>query len=764
MSTQTIGKSIHRVDALEKVTGQAVFSVDLELPRMLVAKVVRSPIAHGRIVRIDTEAARRVPGVRVILTGKDVPYYYNLALRDQPFLAIDKVRYVGDPVVGIAADDEEAAEAAAECVQVEYEPLPAVFDPFAAMRPDAPLVHPDLGSYIRDTSFSPRPGTNVCNHFKLRKGDVEAAFKTADEIFENSYYSHAIQHCSLEPHAAVAQYDSSGQLTVWCTNQSPWFAADDLAIALGMPVHRVRIVAPYIGGGFGAKHGLKAEPIAAALAMHSRGRPVKLVYSRAEEFTAAVVRGAVHIKLKTGVRRDGTIVARKAEVVWDTGAYADVGPLLCRNGSYSSTGPYKIPNQWIDGYCVYTNKVVTGAFRGYGIMEMGFAYESQMDTMARALGIDPVEYRRRNLIEDGDETSTGEVLYHVGLKACLKACAAAMEWDRPKQPGRGRAIVTTAKSSVAPSGSSAFLQLNDDGTVTVMSSTTEIGQGTKTVMAQLAAETLGAKVEDIRVLNSDTFYTPPDRSTSSSRSTFHMGNAVVRAATDAREQILAKAGQMLEVDPADLVAEDSRVHVKGAPDRFVPFSQIAAVRPGVSIGPVLGRGSYVPEGAAPMDLETGYAPRITAFWLYSSQGVEVEIDEDTGKVKVLRVVSVHDTGRTLNPDACAAQIEGGVGIGCSAALMEEVVLDEQGQVVNPAFGDYLLATSLDTPCITPITVEIPHADGPYGAKGLGEGPTTGIAAAIANAVEDAVGVRITDLPIWPEKVLRALQARKQGGR
>ncbi|GBD14935.1 4-hydroxybenzoyl-CoA reductase subunit alpha [bacterium HR25] len=759
---QSVGKRVPRLDALEKVTGRALFTADIELPRMLVARVVRSPLAHALIKGIDVSAARRVAGVRAIVTGRDAPYLYNMALRDQPFLTIERVRYVGEPVVAIAAEDEDAAAEAAELVRVEYEPLPAVLDPFAAMRPEAPLIHPRLGEYARDPSFTPLPGTNICNHFKLRKGDVEAAFRAAHEVFEDSYYSHPIQHCPLEPHAAIAQYEpASGQLTVWCSNQSPWFAADDLAAALGWPVHRVRVVCPYLGGGFGSKHGLKVEPVAVALALHTDGRPVKLVCSREEEFSATVVRGAVHIRLRTAVTREGAIIARQAEVVWDTGAYADVGPLLCRNGSYSVTGPYRIPNQWIDGYCVYTNKLVTGAFRGYGIMEMAFAYESQMDSIARALGIDPVEMRRRNLIKDGDETATGEVLYNVGLKAALEACARAMEWERPRPPGRGKAIVTTAKSSVAPSGSAAFVRLNDDGTVTVMVSTTEMGQGSRTVMAQMAAEALGARLEDVQVLAADTLFTPPDRSTSSSRSTFHMGNAVVQAAGDAREQLIKKASALLEAHPDDLEVRESRVFVKGVPDRYLTFRELAAVRPGVDMGPILGRGSFVPAGARPLDLETGQSPRITAFWLYTSQGVEVEVDRETGKVRVLRVVSVHDAGRSINPDACEAQIEGGVAQACSAALLEELVLDEEGRLLNPAFGDYLLATSKDVPPISPVIVEVPHAEGPYGAKGLGEGPTTGIAAALANAIEDATGVRIRELPLTPERVLRALKEKER---
>ena len=378
-----------------------------------------------------------------------------------------------------------------------------------------------------------------------------------------------------------------------------------------------------------------------------------------------------------------------------------------------------------------------------------------MDEIARGLGIDPVELRRRHLIHDGDETATGERPQAVGLKPTLEACASAMDWDKPKQAGSGRAIVSTAKSSVAPSGSSSFIQMNDDGTFNVMCSTTEMGQGSRTVMTQLAAEAVGARLEDVKLIASDTAVTPPDRSTSSSRSTFNMGNAIIRASTDAKEQILDKAAELLGAPRENLDVADSTVTVRGT-NRFCAFRQLAGVRAGSPYGPVVGRGSYVPANTTPFNLETGQGRRITAFWLYSAQGVELSVDTDTGKITIHRIVSAHDTGRTLNLASCEGQVEGGVGIGCSTGLMEDLVLDDNGKVVNASLGDYLMASSFDIPPITPLLVEIPHPDGPFGAKGIGEGPTTGIAAAVANAVEDAIGVRIRDLPITPEKILRAL--------
>jgi CO/xanthine dehydrogenase Mo-binding subunit len=754
-----LGDRAHRKDALAKVTGAARFAADVVFPHELVARVVRSPLAHGRIVSIDVRRAARVPGVRAVITGVDAPWLYNLALRDQPPLASGRVRYVGEPVVALAAEAADAAAEAAALVEVEYEPLPVLLDAREAMRDGATLLHPEMAGYVRDSSFLPVPGTNVCNHFRLRKGSPEEAMRGADHVFADTYYSHAIHHAALEPRATTALWDVDDQLTVWSSQQSPWFAVNDLSLALGLPQSRIRLISPYIGGGFGGKHGLVSEPIAVALARQVRGRPVKLVYGRDEEFTSGLVRGPVEIKLTTGVRGDGTMIARIAEVVWDTGAYANVGPLLCRNGSYSSTGPYRIPNQAIDGYCVYTNKIVTGAFRGYGIMEVAFAYESQMDAIAHELGLDPTELRRRNILRDGDETATGEIAQSVGLEEALERCSAVVAaWGPIETPNTGRALVVTAKSSVAPSGSSSVVRVNDDGSVTVYASTTEMGQGSETVMAQLAAETVGTRLEDVSVVRSDTAVTPPDRSTSSSRSTFHMGNAVARAATDAREQIVAKAASMLEVAEEDLEIRDGRISVRGVPEPVLSFADVAAIRPGIELGSIIGRGSFVPSKSGPMDLETGRAPHIAAFWLHSSQAVEVKVDVETGEVTVTRVASVHDTGRTLNPDACEAQTEGGVAIAVSAALLEEVLLDEHGAVVNPDFDSYRIMTARDMPRIEAAMVEVPHPEGPYGAKGMGEGPTTGIAAAIANAVERAVGVRIRTLPITAEKVLAALRA------
>lgn len=760
MDATIVGRSVGNVDGPRKVTGKAIFTADMYPQDLLIGRTLRSRYPHARILQIDTTKARRLPGVKAVVTGKDFPVTYNIAIKDQPFLAIDTVRYVGEPVAAVAAIDQEIAEEALSLITVEYEELPALFDPLESMKPDAPLIHPDMASYIHDPNFEPVKGTNICNHFKLRRGNVEQVFAKADLIVENTFRSQVIQHVPLEPHATIAQWDASGKLTVWTTAQSPHFILYELARSLSLPESKIRIIVPHIGGTFGCKHGLKSEPVAVALAHFTNDRPVKLVLSREEVFTATVVRGATQVTLKSGVMKDGTIVARQSTVIWDTGGYADVGPLLCRNASYSSTGPYAIPNQWVDGYCVYTNKNVAGAYRGYGVSEMGWAFESHTDIVAAELKMDPLEFRLKNLLDEGSISATGQVLHSVGVRECLRRVAAEIGWGKPLPPWRGKGLACTYKASHAPSSSSAFIKLNDDGSVSVLTSTVDIGQGSNTILAQVAAEALGAPLESIVVSQADTDFTPPDRSTSSSRSTFHMGNAVRIAAGDARQQLLGIAADRLEADSRDLAIQDGRVFVKGMPDRGLPFRDLVKTVPGRKGGPVLGRGMFFPADASALDLETGQGGRSVAFWLYAAHAVEIEVDPETGEIRVHKIVAAHDVGKAINPVNVEGQIEGGVVMGLGNSLMEELFI-ENGETLNPNLVDYKVPTISDVPPIVPIIVEVPHAEGPFGAKGIGEAPVTPVAPAIANALFLATGVRMTDLPMTPERVFWALRGAKK---
>ncbi len=766
MALAYVGQKLPRLDAPEKVTGRAVYGVDLKLAGMLHAKILRSPLPHARITRIDTSKAERLIGVRAVVTGRDAPYTLNAAIiKDWPFFAQEKVRHVGEAVAAVAAVDEETAEEALGLLDVEYEELPAVFDPEDAMREGAPVIHEGLMDYPRAEAFHPVAGTNICNYYKLRRGDAEAAFADCAVLVEERYTTAMMQHCPMEVHVAIAQQTSDGRLTVWTSAQSPYWTRAELATALGIPMSDIRIIVPYVGGGFGAKHAVKVEQYAVALAIKAGNRPVRIALTRAEEFGASLVRQPTIIDIKTGATRDGRILARKIRIVWNTGAYADLSPAVSRNAGFAAGGPYTIPHVWVDSYCVYTNNPVSGAFRGFGVPEVTWAGESQLDVVARELGMDPLDLRVRNAVEEGSESVLGEVLHSVGVKECLRRAADALGWHEPRQPRRGRGIACMHKSTGTPTSSAAFVKLNEDGTVSLLSSAVEMGQGAATVLAQIVAEELGVKPEHIRVVPPDTDVTPFERSTTSSRTTFHAGNALLAAARDARQQILEVAGDVLEASPKDLELRDERVWVKGSPERSVPLAKLW--KSGMySRGqyPILGRGAYSTSGIYdPLDPVTGRSKRATAFWMYAAQAAEVEVDLETGKVTVLRLTAAHDVGKAINPQTCQQQIEGALVMGLGQALFEQLVID-QGRPVNPSFIDYKIPCTLDIPQLETILVEAEHNDGPFGAKGLGEPGLAPTAAAIGNAILDAVGVRMCDLPITPEKVLCALRERVKGSK
>jgi CO/xanthine dehydrogenase Mo-binding subunit len=755
--TVTVGKPIPRVDALEKVTGQAIYGDDLRFSNLLYAKAVRSPLAHGKIVNIDLRKAERLKGVKAIVTGKDVPFLGGEALMDYPFLAIGKVRYIGEPVAAVAAVDEETASEAVELIEVEYEELPSVLDPVGAMEPGAPLVHEDLGAYKHIPVIKPVVGTNICHSILFAKGDVSKGFEESDIVFEDTFTTQMVQHGAIESHMAIAQVDMAGKITVWVTNDGPHRLRTDLANAMGLSLKKVRVIPPnYIGGNFGGKGGLKTETICIPLAMKANHRPVKMVLTREEVFTSTVVRHPSVVKLKTGVKKDGTLWAREAKVIYDTGAYAEKGPTVCQQACVAAVGPYKIRNVKVEGYCVYTNKVLSGAYRGYGIPQVAWAHESQMDIIANRLGIDPVEIRLKNVVEEGDTSPTGQqVLHSVGIKECIEKVAETLKWNtpRPKVANRGKGIACAYKNTKTPSSSSAIVILSLDGSMEVLTSATEIGQGSKTVLAQIAGEELGVSVENINMVSADTDITPFDASTTSSRTVFHVGNAVRMAGRDVKAQLFKISSKILAVDEEDLRVENGKIFSHKNPDKKLTFSQV--IKHQYSAGSdIVGRGSYYPI----MGGESGgmwSAPSI--FWMYGAQCAEVEVDPETGRVRILRIVGAHDVGKAINPSTCKGQIEGGIVHGIGTALFEEMLIGEKGNVLNTSFLDYKLPTSHDVPEIVPILVEIPHREGPWGAKGIGEMTVVPVASAIANAIYDAVGVRIKDLPITPDKILKALK-------
>jgi len=768
-SGQTIGQSVPRVESEEKVTGRLKYLDDLRLSGVLHAKILRSPVPHARIRQIDAREAEKLPGVAAVLTRDDIvgnPAYdshYGPIYKDQTIVASDKVRYVGDPVAAVAATRPEIAEEALDRIEVEYDELPWVLDAEEALAETAPVLHDKVE--MRREGFAdvggirPKDGTNLCNHFHLSMGDVEKGFRESDRVFENVFTSPSAQHSSLEPHAAVASFDGPGRLTVWDTVQNPFVIRDLLAEIFHLPLSKVRVISLNLGGGYGSKLYPKLEPLAAALALKAK-RPVAITLTREEVFQT-LTKHAARIYLKTGVKNDGRILARQCRIYLDTGAYAEIGPRVSKKSAFTAAGPYDIPNVEVDSYLSYTNKVPAGAFRGFGVSQSNWAHESEMDIIARALGIDPLELRRRNLLQEGSAAITGERLQGLALNECLDEVAAAVEWGKraePKNPSlaRGKGVACLIKTTVTPSVSSALIRLNEDGSATLYVGTADIGQGSDTVLAQIASEELRIPLEQIHVAHSDTDYAPYDLSTSSSRSTFHMGRAVQLAADDIRKQLACLAAPLLGVSAEEVVFENQEVR---PPDGSAPglsykalFMNIYGIK-GINL---FGKGLFK-TSTKHKDGE----PLTSSFWSIGAAAAEVEVDRETGQVRVVRYATAADVGKALNPLFCRQQLRGGAITGIGLALMEQLVYQD-GLLINPNFLDYNLPRFLDIPEeIIPILIEKPHAEGPFGAKGLGETALIPAPPAIANAIEDAVGVRITDLPITPERVFLAIQRKRE---
>src|SRR5712692_3347629 len=760
-----VGKSVTRVDAGEKVTGEAIYGYDLILPNMLYGKVVFSPRPHAKIKRIDTEKARRLPGVHAVITAKDAPWTHGESIKDKPFLAQGKVRYIGEPVAAVAAEDEDTAQAAAKLIEVEYEDLTAYLDPEEACRPGAMPIHEDFPSYKKMEFVVTSPEMpNVCEHFKLRTGEVEKGFRESDFVFEERYSVPIIQHAAMEPHSSHAQVDpESGRVTIWVANDAPFRALHEISEALGLPKEKIRFINPLQGGGFGSKGGLKVEPIAVALAYHTGGRPVRVKFNREESFISTLTRHEAVIYIKSGVKKDGSIRARQVTIFWGAGAYAEKSPTVCIRGSLPAPGPYRIPHVKVDGYAVYTNKPVAGSFRGYGIPQGAWACEQHTDELASRLGMDPLEFRLKNVYVEGDTSYWGEKLHAVGLKETLIKAAEAIEWGKRDEGIKGsrvgKGLACIQKPTRSPTTSQAGVTVNNKGEVTVLAGTVEIGQGCNTILSQIAAEELKVPIEKVCMHSLDTDFIPFDASTTSSRSTYHMGNAVRRAAIDAREKIALMAAPMLEAKPEDLAFSDGRVYLKDHPQMSLSIGEVIRRK----LGPATllrGDGAYTYEIAKDLDLETGHSDHASAFYMYATQAAEVIVDEETGRVRILRMSAAHDLGKAINPLNCVAQIEGGLAMGIGSALHEHLVVDNQGKVRNPSFLDYHLVTSLDLPKMIPIIVECAEPEGPYGAKGLGEPGLAPTPAAIGNAVANALGVRIHDLPLTPERVYWAIQKGK----
>lgn len=755
-----IGKHLINEDVRDKVRGKTVFTGDLKLPHMLHARFLRSPFAHARIRAIDKRRALKVPGVKAIILGKEHPLRFGQStVTDRPVLAWERVLHWGEPVAVVAAIDEETAYEAVERIDVDYEPLAGVFDPMKAMEPDAPLVHPDMDQYQRQRFVHPVRGTNICHRAYLRTGNPEKGFKESDRIYENVFRIPAIQHCPLESHVVVARADG-GKVTLWSSTQAPYVVRSEICETLGWEMSRLRVIVPAVGSGFGGKGSPSIEPIGVLLAMETKGMPVRLCLDRDEEFLCKV-RPALVYSLRTGVKRDGTLVALEAKLYYDNGAYADMGPVIARNSAMSAMGPYRIPHVATDVYLLYTNNPVSGAFRGFGIPETAWGLESQMDIIAGDLGIDPVAFRLKNALEEGSVSPVGEVMRSVGLRECLRQVSSTLP-PGPKYPsGMGCGFGVAFKSSGTGSNSCVLLKMNEDGSANVLTSAVDIGQGLKPTLSLIAAEELGLDPKTIRISTPDTDVTPYEWSTVASRSTFHVGNGVRMAASDARKQILSIASEILESPPEDLMMQQGKIWVREEPERNITVAELwgAGIRSKKNY-PVVGRGVFsTADMIQPTDSSTGRSGRPTVFWMYAAQGVQIRVCEDTGRIELIRAVSAHDLGRAVDPINCEGQIEGAVAMGIGGALTEEMIF-ENGRLSNSDWSTYKLPTALDIPPIVPLIVEASHPDGPFGAKGMGEVGVAPVAPAIGNALFDALGVRLYDLPLTPEKVYWALKKRR----
>lgn len=755
-----IGKKTAKLDAYAKATGEAKFATDVFLPNMLWAKVLRSPLPHARILSIDTEKAKCLPGVKAVLTAEDVPdSKYGALVLDMGIFARDKVRYIGEAVSAVAAVDEDTVDEALDLIQVEYEELPAVFDPVEAMQPHAPIIHEELKSYTTLFERTERAMTgNVNYQADITRGDIEDGFSQSDMVFEDTYQTQKVHPAYLEPNSTVATFDSQGRLVIYNTTQRPHINQAILSSLLGLPISKIRVVPCYVGGAFGGKNRTLTEPTAAALALKTKA-PVRLTFSREEEFTSSTTRHSSVIKLKTGVKRDGTLVASQITMIYDCGAYAPT-PNAVWLGAVTATGPYRIPHVRLEAFSVYTNKTMGGAFRGYGTPQVTFARESQMDQIAHRLNMDPVELRLKNCFKKGDSLHTGQELASVNIEDTILKARDLIGWKKAKT-GENRALGISC--GFCPCGgfaTSSVIKMNMDGTAVVATGAMDMGQGLRTVMAQIAAEELGLNTDDITVIIGDTDSTPFDVGIFGDRGTHTAGMAVKMAATDARNQLLELAAEKMEANPADMEIQDKKIFVKGAPHRFVHFKEVLGGGMYKKGGPVIGKASINPS-THPIDptIAQGAASRMFSTYTFATNIVEVEVDRDTGEIQVHKAVGAQDCGTVINPDGVEGQMVGGMTIGLGYGMYEEMEIID-GQVMNPNFLEFRLPTAADMPEISVVKVENHDPNGPFGAKGAGNSSVINLAAAISNAVFNAVGVRVKDLPLTPEKLFQHMKNKE----
>lgn len=754
-----VGKSVPRVDSRVKATGEAKYAGDLKFPGMLYGKILRSPHAHAKILNIDTSKAEKLRGVKAVITGKDtLGIKYGIwrlreSTMDEYGLAIGKVRFIGDEVAAVAATDEDIAEVALDLIEVEYEVLPAVFNPQEATKEGAPEVHEGIQN-------------NTSVERRIEVGNVDKAWAECDCIREDEFSTQIVQHTPMETHSCVASFDPAGRLTIWTSTQSPYVVQCLLARALGIREGDVRVIRPYVGGGFGSKVEMFSHEFCASLLSKRTGRPVRIVYTRGEQFIATRQKTPMFMKLKTGVRKDGTIVALELDNTLDGGAHHSFNVTTTIISGILCIMPYRIPNFRYNGRHVYTNKPVTGAMRGHGALQPIFAIDSQLDLIAEEIGMDPIELRLKNVTQPGDIKIPN--IAHIsscGLEECIEKVAQSINWKERRgnlPEGRGIGIGTYGFFSGALYNffntdlpyNEAMVRVNADGSVNYFTLATDVGQGSDTVLCQIVAEELGVGLEDVSIISSDTQIATGDTGAYSSRTTLMAGTAAQRAAAEAKEQLFKIAANKLDLKVQDeLLARDGQIVVKRS-GRGISLAEAARAFQSANNGqPVIGRGVYTP--TSPINEGMVVSPT----WSFGAQMVEVDVDRETGQVKILKTATAHDCGKAINPMSVEGQVEGSMHIGLGYALTEEVKM-EKGQVLNPSLLDYKILSSADMPEVDSMVVETDDPHGPFGAKEAGEGLTIPTAPAVANAIYDAIGVRIKDLPITPDKILKALEEKE----
>jgi len=753
-SHDVIGHSVKRTDLIGKVTGTARYAGDFSWPGMLYGRIKRSNVAHARILRIDVSKALALPGVKAVLTHENVPrvlhagspHPRSASVTCDQYILDSKVRYWGEGVAAVAATSEEIAEAALELIEVEYEPLPAVFTVEEAQQPDAPLIH-DRG-FGHNLVLAPQLFT---------RGDIEKGFAEADFIIEGEYEGGRPTPAYMEPNVCACQWDGNGNLTVWISTQTAFMVRGIMAEVLGLPLSKVRVLVDHMGGGFGAKQDLFQHEFLCALVARQTKRPVRMEYTREETFLGGRTRHPAKIWLKQGFKNDGSITARQAKVVFNSGAYGSHGPGVTIVGTSALVSLYRCENVHLEGRCVYTNSPIAGAFRGYGVVQTYYALDIQMDEAAQRLGMDPVALKLKNAVREGDIAPSNHPLIGHGLEDCIRHGRDIVGWEALRQRSRDEGAVKTGwgmgcemhGSSAYPGikeQGNAIVKMNEDGTVVLLTGTAGLGTGAHTALSQIVAEELGVSFERVSCVHGDTDVVPWDIGAFASHTTYMGGRAAQMAAAKVKEQLLERAAGLLEVAAAELEVRDNHVHLRADPVRRLSVKEVVGARKGIPAAQFVGSATYHP----------------TKSYSFAAHFVEVKVDTETGQIAVAQVVPVHEIGKVIHPVGAAGQIEGGIQQGIGHTLYEDYQVDlKTGRSLNANFVDYKMPLAMDMPPIHTVLLETaPDPGGPFGAKGVGEDPIVAIGPAIANAVYDAIGVRFRHYPIKPEQVLQALREKQ----